>query len=863
MTSEHTRQKALLEELLALTPEAQQLRLNQADVSDESRAELRALLLHQNVTQAGFQQAVSAAAADWSQAQAFEHMQLGAWRLVELLGKGGMGEVYLAERSDGAFSAQAAVKMLSLHGASAQALQRFKAEQQSLAKLDHPNIARLLDAGISPQSVPYFVMEYVQGKTLDLAAEGLDLRARAQLFLQLTDAVAFAHRHLIVHRDLKPSNVLVRADGVLKLLDFGIAKVLNDTALPSTETQPGHRFFTPRYATPEQVEGRPVTTATDVYALGLILYELLTGLMPYGDETNDSAASAIAAVTSPVRAPSKWTATPLGARWPKFRRQIQGDLEAIILTALQKAPEARYASVDAFAADLRDYLLNRPIRARVPSWPTRAWKFVQRNRLLATALVASVCSIAIGSSWALIAAKREAAQRVLADQRAAEAEAVLGIINRLFESIDPAQAQGKTPTVLEVIEPVLKDNYEAPKDAAVAAKVDLVLSGVLERIGRARNAYDLAMRASKRIERASGIDPALRASVALRAHQALWTAITEMPEADRPTDFPKTVDDAAYYAYFQGAALLDDPHLSRSEWVEAQLFRAHIMQMARNMDASQKHFEWLITQLQAPVDQALLVTVQADYLTVLAKWRRFTPEHFPLAQAAIDAVKAKHGELHPDMVSAKERLAMFNGAYHRYAEAIALQRDVLRIATTIYGEDFPDLTYQRLHLASLLIKNGEAKEALGLTQKVVDTEHRAGYDTYGLSWHAMALFKSGQIDAAEKAFVRLIDTLKGNDPWTDIPAKHRYAMLLIGKGKLAQAEAYLTEAAMRAPVAFGADNPIVTEMAAECAELWLAQKNYARVLKDLPPLMEKMQAKYGDQAKPVVEAKRRLALANQ
>ena len=206
--------------------------------------------------------------------------RLGAWAIVRLLGSGGMGEVYEARRADGQYQGRAAIKRLKRGMDSAAVLRRFEQERQALARLSHPHIARLLDAGADTTGLPYFVLEHVDGRHLDEAARGLPLRERLGLFLQLADAVAHAHRHLLVHRDLKPGNVLVDGDGQVKLLDFGIAKALDPT--DGDTTQAGVRPYTPHYASPEQVRGEPVSTATDLYSLGVLLYQMLTGTRPTG-----------------------------------------------------------------------------------------------------------------------------------------------------------------------------------------------------------------------------------------------------------------------------------------------------------------------------------------------------------------------------------------------------------------------------------------------------------------------------------------------------------------------------------------------------------------------------------------------------
>ncbi|WP_374661815.1 protein kinase [Inhella sp.] len=337
--------------------------------------------------------------------------RLGAWALVEPLGTGGMGEVWLARRADGAYEGEAAVKLLKPGWASASVIERFAQERQALARLDHPHIARLFDAGLSDDGLPYFVMERVQGRAIDVACAELPLADRLQLFLQLADAVAHAHRHLLVHRDLKPGNVMVNTEGQVKLLDFGIAKALNpDPAVsgPGDAEFTQALLFTPSHASPEQVRGEPVSTATDVYSLGVLLYQLLTGQRPYGRGLSSPQAMAQAVLNEPPTRPSSLGADAGDTPRLPSRERLRGDLDKVLLKALEKEPERRYPSVEAFAADVRAYLAGYPVSARAPTWGYRAARFVARNRLAvglaALALLALLGGLA-GTLWQMRAAQ--------------------------------------------------------------------------------------------------------------------------------------------------------------------------------------------------------------------------------------------------------------------------------------------------------------------------------------------------------------------------------------------------------------------------------------------------------------------------
>jgi eukaryotic-like serine/threonine-protein kinase len=359
------------------------------------------------------------------QAQFLEHPQpasetslagqkIGAYTLLSPIGQGGMGSVWLAERSDGRFERQVAVKFLHFSVFSSTDAERFRREGKILGQLAHPHVAELIDAGVTTVGNPYLVLENIVGQHIDIYCDRhkLDVEARIKLFLDVLSAVAHAHANLVVHRDIKPSNVLVRNDGQVKLLDFGIAKLLIDDANPAAPTiltAEGGGALTPLFAAPEQITNGAVTTATDVYALGVLLYLLLTGQHPVGRATHSAAelVKAIVEIESPrasqtvVLSDSKAVAEMRGVTSEKLCRQLRGDLDTIIAKALKKAPGERYSSVTALADDLKRYLKHQPISARPDTIAYRARKFVRRNRIsvsaatLALALVLATSGIAI------------------------------------------------------------------------------------------------------------------------------------------------------------------------------------------------------------------------------------------------------------------------------------------------------------------------------------------------------------------------------------------------------------------------------------------------------------------------------------
>lgn len=394
----------------------------------------------------------------------------GSYRLLKELGSGGMGTVYLAERADGQFEQQVALKLIKRGMDSDAILQRFLNERQILARLQHPHIAGLLDGGITDEGQPYFAMEYVEGQAIDAYCDAhrLDIVHRLRLFIDVCATVQYAHQNLIVHRDLKPSNILVDAEGQVKLLDFGIAKVLSEEAEDGL-TGTGMRVMTPQHAAPEQVRGQVVTTSADIYSLGVVLYELLTGHRPYRvsglspsevehlvcdqDPKRPSTAVSLAdTVTYSGGTTKEVTPEKIGearAMTPeRLKKRLSGDLDNIVLKALRKKPDQRYASAEAFLQDIKRHLDGLPVEARPKAFGYRAQKFVGRHRWGVVASLAFVLVISGLVSFYTIRVTQERDETKHALQRV---ERISDFTIGLFELADPNEAQGDTLTTLEIL----------------------------------------------------------------------------------------------------------------------------------------------------------------------------------------------------------------------------------------------------------------------------------------------------------------------------------------------------------------------------------------------------------------------------
>jgi serine/threonine protein kinase/tetratricopeptide (TPR) repeat protein len=381
--------------------------------------------------------------------------RIGAYRVIGELGRGGMGTVYLAERADGHFEHRVAIKLIEESRSDDPQHRRFLAERQILADLVHPNIARLLDGGIIDDGRPYLVMEYVDGQPITdwCDQRGLSLRARLTLFCDVCAAVQHAHQNLVIHRDIKPSNILVASDGRVRLLDFGIAELVDPAATSPHDALHELRAMTPEYASPEQVSGDPLTTSTDIYSLGVLLYVLITGRHPYALARGSLAemadvichrepdAPSVRAARGDVDAASRATSPE------QLARSLRGDLDGITTMALRKQPADRYASADMLRQDIERHLAGHPVDAHRGGIRYRAGKFVRRHRIAVTATGLMFGGLLFGLTAAVVQGRRATRERIRAEQALAQSEGIAGFMLELFRSggaDDTASAAGLT-----------------------------------------------------------------------------------------------------------------------------------------------------------------------------------------------------------------------------------------------------------------------------------------------------------------------------------------------------------------------------------------------------------------------------------
>jgi serine/threonine-protein kinase len=565
---------ALLDEVLALPPEA---RDGFVEALGGERAAHKDTLVALLAQAAGVETedflatlpAIGLPAVAAGAAQPASGGEVGPYRLIEELGSGGMGAVWLAERADGSLKRKVALKLPRI-GWDPSFAQRSLRERDILAALEHPHIARLYDAGVDALGRPYLAMEYVRGQPIDAwcDARRLSLAARVDLLRQVADAVAYAHRRLVVHRDLKPSNILVTDDGQVRLLDFGIARLLDADGAPAAEHTLAAPAFTVNYASPEQLQGRPLSTATDIYSLGVVAHELLGGTRPF-DHLPERGVARVQAILAADLAPPSHRRPDAAAAAARactpaaLQRALRGDLDAILLRALAREPEQRYPSAEALADDLARWRDGRPVLAQRPRAGYLLRKFVRRHRLAVGASAAAALALVVTTGVAVVQSQqaREQAQR---------AQASRDFLINLFERADPDLRGGRHATVRELLEPAEREAERLLPEQR--REVLATLANLWERIGDKQRAAQVQAQLSAGLAAQPRADPgALAQSRMSEARLALLMGQTgaaerllrEVEQEVPRSKWPKHVQ--AYAETQAGhAALL------RDEWAQAE-----------------------------------------------------------------------------------------------------------------------------------------------------------------------------------------------------------------------------------------------------------------------------------------------------
>jgi tetratricopeptide (TPR) repeat protein len=670
---------------------------------------------------------------------------IGPYRLLRQIGSGGMGSVWLAERHDGALKRQVALKFLRAAGPNDAIAERLQRERDIVAALEHPAIARLYDAGVSTEGLPYLALEYIEGEHIDqfCRTRDLDIRARVALVLQVAHTVAYAHGKLVVHRDLKPSNVLVSADGQTHLLDFGIAKLMEDGRALETElTQMGGRALTPEYASPEQILGQPITTASDVYSLGVILYELLSDTRPYTLKRESRGALEDAIVEHDPQRPSERVGRSLRAR------ALRGDLDAIVLKALKKTPEERYRTMDALAEDLARYLDGRPVLARPDSAWYRLRKFAARNRLAVGAAGIVLLAVVAGAGIALWQARVAIAER-------ARAEEVNRLMASIFTDADPYGQAGKTLTAVELLDQAHR-RIAASQLASAEQRLEL-----LTLVAFTLNNFQEVERAeaimSAAIAEAAKTLPEqhpklLHARVVLAlTHRyvgepsrleseldALLPALRKSVDADR-ADLPGALESAVVLALNQGR---DD---------DAERFARE------GIDVASRRFR---------SDHPVVLTAQWTLVRSLHQQRKSDAAYALATEVMPKTLAAYNGDVrNPHVIEARELYGRVLARSGRVAEGVDVLAEALQGARQLFGPTSvavcffaSNLAGQRLQLRQLQVAQENVEESLRACASAPGRESMP----YAMTQHleASIALAARRPEAALESFAAAIEAFK-------------------------------------------------------------------------------------------------------
>jgi len=701
MTSSDQAQRAfvLLEQALDLPPDQRPAFVQDACAGDEAvRHHLEALL----AADAAFQDEEPLPSAFHPPHTAsLLGQQIGPYTITSEIGAGGMGTVYLARRAD--LDKQVALKLIrDGRRATPHSQKRFLFERRILARLQHPNIARLLDAGVTEEGLPFFAMEYVEGTSITAYCQTrrLTIDERLALFLQVCKAVQYAHHNLIIHRDLKPSNVLVSNDGTVSLLDFGIAKLLEEDDEGDVLTHTGVRLMTPEYASPEQVRGEPVTMASDVYGLGVLLYELLTDHHPYplegrslqeierivGEKMPERPSSVVTRarqLRTPDGVPQTITPAAIGAArrigTDKLRRRLKGDLDTIVLMALRKEPQRRYASAEQLLDDIGRHRDNVPVKARKDTTGYRIQKFVKRHRI-GVAMAACLALVLLGLSIRERSLRSDAEQaRDLARIEAEKAERVAGFLADLFKGSDPSIAQGRDITVREVMDRGARQVETALEDEPeIQAMLMTVLGIVYQNIGQYEAAETMLAGALKR-------------------RQALWTHGAHEQVSESLSNLGllrrQQGDFAAAESLYQQAMVID-----RTLHGYVHPSNAHDLNNMADLFAAQGDF------------------AQAE----------------SLYQEALDVYRTLYGDQHTDIAMTLQNLAVLYTDQGKPEVAEPMLREALAMDRSLLGDEHPDTVLILRNLAASLVRQGNHEAAGPLFREILDLQRSLYGDNHPL-----------------------------------------------------------------------------------------------------------------------------------
>jgi serine/threonine protein kinase/Tfp pilus assembly protein PilF len=805
--------------------------------------------------------------------ESLEGQLLGRYRIVRKLGSGGMGDVYLAERADEEYQQRVALKIVRGGLFSPQIQSRLRMERQILATLQHPNIARLLDGGRAPDGTPYLVMEYIDGEPIDAYCDRrrLPIEARLQLIRTICGAVHYAHQNLIVHRDLKPNNILITPDGVPKLLDFGIAKLLDSrhSAHTLAVTHFEYRVMTPAHASPEQVRGDVITTASDIYVLGVLLYELLCGKRPFhliGTSLTDmeriiceQEALPPSAMVARVHSESPELMADFAAHRAttpsRLERELRGDLDNIIGMAMRKDPERRYASAEQLAADLEHHLSGQPVLATSDTWLYRTRKFIRRHAWSVAAGVVAVVTLAAFSAVTYIQSQRIAQERDVATAERTRAEQISSFLVELFELSDPSRSRGNQVTAREMLDIGARRIRLGLNDQP---ETRATLLGTIGRVYGSMGLYDSSVELLEDALKSRVRIHGERAPEVAQARVALGNALCDRGQLD------------ACAEHLNAALTMQKELLGADALAIAPTLQAHgrVAQLRGELDVAERYFnDALGIYRQHQKDRTIEAASVMSELASLDAYRSNFEHAATLYRAALDIDRQVLGNDHPSTGIHVQNLAFTLQSQGKLDEAAPLYTESLQILSKVLGETHPMTLDASGNYGRFLHRRGDLAKAEQVLVRVVELDRKARGDQHPYVGHDLVNLGLVRIDAGNPARAQEDFSAALAIYAATLPADHPYtASALSGlgraqleQGRLKEAEQTLRQASQIATKSLAADSPQLAAINSSLGRTLLAQKrpaDAAPLLRDSYPILAKAQ---GEDAAITKRAKEALA----
>jgi Serine/threonine protein kinase len=799
--------------------------------------------------------------------------RLGPYRFVRRLGSGGMGEVWLAERADDEYQQRVAIKLVRAGIFSAQVHSRLRMERQILASLQHPNIARLLDGGRASDGTPYLVLEYIDGEPIDVYCDRRRLRLdeRIRLFQQVCATVHYAHQNLVVHRDLKPNNILITQDGTPKLLDFGIAKLLDPRQTPGTlaVTHFGYRVMTPTHASPEQVRGETITTASDIYVLGLLLYEILAGRRPFEfggntlseiertisecDPLTPSALLARTARSSPELAQD--IAACRSTTVARLEKELRGDLDNIVMMAMHKDPQKRYGSAAQLAADLDRHLQGMPVAATSHTWTYRARKFVRRHALPVSAGAVAVALLAVFATITFVQSQRIARERDVANAERTRAEQISSFLVELFELSDPSKSRGSQITARELLD------IGARRVSIGLADQPETRSTLLQTIGFVYGSLGLYSDA------AAMLGNALKSKIDVYGpeHLEVASAMVALAEA--------FIEQGAFD---RAQTLLDDAlEMQRKlagrealETAETLLSRGRLSQRRGELaQAEILYHDSLGIYRKHGQERTTKAALVLSELAALHSYRSNYAEAARLYRTALDIDREQLGHEHPQVAKDLHNLAVMLHLQGNLAQAEPLYAEASELMQRILGESHPDTLDARSNYGRFLHRKGDLERAESVLSDALQANRNARGDSHPYVGHdllslAIVRMDRGAYAAARRDLDAALEIFRRS-----LPSEHPYvvsALVNIGRlqvetGDTAAAENTLREALAMASKFQPDDGPQAAAAKSSLGRALLAQRRETDALPLLEQSLPILERAHGPDAAIVARTREALA----